>query len=306
MPAKIEPRYVGTPSPPSSKPPAEPEYKKDPAWDKLLLVVAAVVVVVAVLVVPGLLNRGGENPVAAAAEATSDVPGVRFTFTGQSQGSVAMSMSGKGLMNGETNRLSLAMSATGSTTVGTQGFSLQEIVDDGDLYLSSPELGSAFGGSARWMLVKSEALGNLLQADASGGGLSASPSQQLDALKDASYQVTEIGPERVNGVRTTHYSALLDVGKIADQLKDQVSGQFGDLIEKSMDEVSSATVDVWIDDQGLLRRETSTNTSSSLGTFTMTMDFSGYGVRPNIQPPPTSQVFDITPLMEKALDSLSS
>src|SRR5689334_12706080 len=147
------------------------EYKSDRAWNKVLLIVGAIVVVIALLVVPGLLNHGGQNPVAAAAEATSNVPGVRFTFTGRVQGTKAVSMSGRGLMNGETNRLSLAMSATGSTVAGSQGFGLQEVVDDGDLYLRSPQLSDALGGSERWMLVRSEALGDLLQADANGAGV---------------------------------------------------------------------------------------------------------------------------------------
>ena len=153
--------------------------------------------------------------------------------------------------------------------------------------------------------MRSEVFGDLLQSNAGGAGMSASPTQQLDALDDASYQVSEVGKEPVNGVITTHYAALLDVGKITDQLKDEVSGEFADLVERSMDEITGATVDVWIDDQGLLRRETSTTSSASLGNFTMTMDFSHYGIRPNIRPPPSSKVFDVTPLMEKALDSLS-
>ena len=51
---------------------------------------------VALLVVLGILNRGRENPVAAAAEATSDAAGVWISFTGHSQGPVQMSLSGKG------------------------------------------------------------------------------------------------------------------------------------------------------------------------------------------------------------------
>jgi hypothetical protein len=35
------------------------------------------------------------------------------------------------------------------------------------------------------------------------------------------------------------------------------------------------------------------------------MDFSHYGIRPDIQVPPSSEVYDVTPLMQKALDSLS-
>jgi hypothetical protein len=301
---KVERRFVGTPADTARHAKPTSDYKPDPAWNKLLLVVGAIAIVAALLVVPGILNRGGKNPVADAAEATSNSPGVQFTFSGRGQGPAAMSMSGKGAMNGETNRVSIEMSATGSTPAGTQGFSVQEVLDDGDLYLRSPELGAAFGGSERWLLMRSEALGNLLQGDASGAGMSASPTQQLDALKDASYQVAEVGPEQVNGVATTHYRALIDVGKLTQQLKDEVDGEFGDLIERSMDQVSSATVDAWIDANGLLRREASSSSMGSLGSFTMTMDFSRYGSRPDIQVPQGPEVFDATPLMQKALDEL--
>jgi hypothetical protein len=296
---------VGSRAGPAPDPEPTSEYKSDPAWDKLLLVAGAIVVVVALLVVPGILNRGGQNPVAAAAEATSDAAGVRITFTGSSQGAAQMTMSGKGVMNGESNRASIAMSATGSTASGAQGFTLEEVVDDGDLYLRSPELGAPFGGSAKWMLMRSEALGDLLQSNASGAGMSASPTQQLDALKDASYEVTEVGREQLNGAATTHYRALIDIDKLTDEIKSEVSGDFGDLIERSMDQVSSATVDVWIDEDGLLRRETSSSKMGSLGSFTMTMDFSHYGIRPDIEVPPSSGVYDVTPLMQRALDEIS-
>jgi hypothetical protein len=276
------------------------------AWNKLLLAVAAAVVVAAVLVVPGILNRGGQNPVAAAAEATSNVSGVRVTFTGRSQGPLEISLSGKGVMNGETNQASIEMSATGSTQAGVQGFTLDEVVDDGDVYMHSPELGSAFGGTEPWLLMRSEAFGDLLQSDASGAGFSGSPTQQLDALQDASYQVEQVGRERLGGVEATHYRAVIDIGKLTDQLKSQVSGDFGDLIERSMEQVSGATVDVWIDADGLLRRETSSSTMATLGTFTMTMDFSHYGIHPDIAVPPSSEVYDITPIMQKALDAVSS
>jgi hypothetical protein len=296
---------AGSPPPPAASPEPKRTYKPDPAWDKLLLVAGAIVVVVALLVVPGILNRGGQNPVAAAAEATSDAGGVRINFTGSSQGATPLTMSGKGVMNGETNRASIAMSATGSTASGVQGFTLEEVVDDGDLYLRSPQLGAAFGGSTKWMLMRSEAFGDLLQSSASGAGMSASPTQQLDALKDASYEVTEVGREQLNGATTTHYRALLDIDKLTDEIKGEVSGDFGDLIERSMDQVSSATVEVWIDAGGLLRRETSTSTMGSLGSFTMTMDFSHYGIHPDIEAPPSSEVYDVTPLMQRALDEIS-
>jgi hypothetical protein len=302
---KVERRFVGSSAESGSAPEPPRDYEPDRAWDKLLLVVGAIVAVVAVLVVPGLLNRGGENPVAEAAEATNNAPGVQFTFSGRGQGPIAMSISGKGAINGETNRVSVEMTATGTTPAGTEGFSLQEVLDGDALYLNSSLLGAAFGGSKRWLLMRSEALGDLLQGDASGAGMSASPTQQLDALEDASYQVAEVGPERVNGVATTHYRALIDVDKLTEQFRDEVDGEFEELLERSADDISSATVDVWIDDQGLLRRETSMSVMGTLGSFTMTMDFGHYGSRPDIRVPPPSQVYDATPMLEKALDGLS-
>jgi hypothetical protein len=307
---KVERRWIGASagSAPKPEPDTRPkrDFKSDPAWDKLLLVAGAIAVVVALLVVPGIVNRGGQNPVAAAAEATSAAGGVRVNFTGSLQGAAPVRMSGRGVMNGETNRASITMSATGSTASGTQGFTLEEVVDDGNLYLRSPQLGAAFGGPSKWMLLRSEAFGDLLQSSASGAGMSASPTQQLDALKDASYEVTEVGRDQLNGTATTHYRALIDVDELTDEIKGEVSGEFGDLIERSMDQISSATVDVWIDPNGLLRRETSTSTMGSLGSFTMTMDFSHYGIRPDMAVPPSSEVFDVTPLMERALDELDS
>jgi hypothetical protein len=74
-PARVTRRFVGpAPSPPTRQDPAR-SYKPDPAWNKLLLIVGAIVLVVALLVVPGILNRGGENPVADAAEATRNAAG---------------------------------------------------------------------------------------------------------------------------------------------------------------------------------------------------------------------------------------
>jgi hypothetical protein len=299
---KVERRWVGDAVPPAPAPTPEPEYKPDRSWDKLLVLVGAVVVIVALLVVPGLLNRGGENPVAAAAEATSSSAGVRMTFSGRFQGATPMTMSGRADLDGQANQASIRMDMTGTSLSGSEGISFEEIVDGGDLYLHSPQLGTLFGDPGRWLLMRSQVFGDLLQGDASGAGMSGSPTQQLDALKDASYQVDEVGPERLDGVATTHYRALLDLDKIADQMKSEVSGEFADAIERSMQQVQSSVVDVWISDDGLLRRETTSTSMGPQGMFTMNMDFSRYGVRPAIQVPPSSQVFDVTSLMQQALD----
>jgi hypothetical protein len=300
--AKVRQRWVGTATAQVTGPSPAPHYEPDRSWDKLLLLIGAVVIAAALLVVPGILNRGGHNPVAAAAEATSDSPGVLVTFSGRFQGPAQVTISGRGALNGETDQAQIEISMAGTTIVGTQGMRMDEIVDDGDLYLRSPQLSEALGNTSGWLLMRSEVFGDLLQGDAGGAGMSGSPTRQLDALKDASYEVVERGQERVDGVMTTHYSALLDLDKIADQLKSEVSGDFADAIERETQQVSAASVDVWIDGDGLLRREVSNSTMGSMGAFVMTMDFSHYGVRPQIRVPRQSEVTDVTSLMQQALD----
>jgi hypothetical protein len=302
LPAKVPRRYVGRPA---STPPPAPDStaacKPDRARDKLLLVVGAIVVVVALLVVPGVLNRGGHNPVAAAAEATSNAPGLRVTFTATAHGPTQVSISGKGLINGEQNRARIEMSAG-----GVEAFGLAEVIDDGDIYVRSPQLNGVFGADKTWMLIRAQVFGDLFGTSSSGvgAGMSASPTQQLQALEDASEQVSEVGRERVGGVETTHYTAIIDLDELADQLKSRLSGEFGDLVDKSMEQVSSQSVDVWIDDRGLLRRETSLATMGSLGSFEMAMDLTDYGIHPDIAIPSPAEVYDATPLMQRALEAV--
>jgi hypothetical protein len=305
-PAKVPRRVVG--GAPSGPPPDETEraYEPDRGWDKLLLVLGAAVVVVALLVVPGILNRSGENPIAAAAQATQDAPGVRMSFSATTQGPVPMSMTGAGVMNGETDRASIQVKGSVATTGGQRAFTLDEVEDDFDLYMHSPELMSGeLPTTKNWILIRSEAFGDLFKDSSSGvsAGMSMNPTQELDSLQAASDNVTVVGKERIGGTVATHYSAIIDPDKLRDELKSRVSGDLEELVDRSIDELSSETVDVWIDDQGLIRRVSTSATTSSVGTLNTTVDFTGYGIHPDIAVPPESEVFDITPLLDRVLGS---
>jgi hypothetical protein len=306
LPAKVPRRVVG--GAPAGPPPKETKraYKPDRSWDKLLLVLGAVVVVVALLVVPGILNRRGENPIAAAAQATQDAPGVRMSFSATTQGPVPMSMTGSGVMNGETDRASIQVKGSVPTESGQRAFTLDEVVSDFDLYMHSPELMSGeLGTTKSWILIRSEAFGDLFKDSSSGvsAGMSMNPTQELDSLQSASDNVSVVGQERIGKTVTTHYAAVINPDKLRDELKSRVSGDLEEMVDKSMDELSNEAVDVWIDDQGLIRRVSTSATTLSLGTMNTVVDFTGYGIHPDIQVPPESEVFDVTPLLDQALDS---
>jgi hypothetical protein len=290
-------RYVG-PSPtsaaPAKSPPKTPELR---AWNKLLLLVGAAVAVAALLIVPGIVSKGGKNPVAEAAQATMDSPGVRMDFSFSFQGPEQVTMQGTGVLNGETNRASMHMSMSG----GAMSADLDEVLDGFDVYVHSPMLSGIADGKS-WLLVRASALGDIPQASGGLGAGLTGPKQQLEVLESASDNVTTVGQEPVNGIATTHYAAIVDLQKLMDEVKDQLPSRLGDLLEKSVEAGSTEQIDVWVDQHGLIRRERSSGSLGSLGSFTSTVDLSDYGIHPQIDVPPESDVYDMTPFIEKALN----
>lgn len=285
LPARVPRRWVGPA--PDSKPPSPPKrkYEPDRAWDKLLLIVGAVVAVVALLVVPGILNRGGQNPVAEAAEATMDSSGVRMTFSATIQGPFSMTMQGNGVFNGETKRAAIGMDAT-VTGAETRRFRMQEIVDEDSVYIRAPDAGSGLGLSDGWVHYRGGGGSDRSSDGLFGGTSSTSPNQVMDCLESASDDVSVVGHESLGGQETTHYHADIDMQKFIDQVRDR-DGDVGDWFERLN---PSEAVDVWIDDGGLLRRVIANASFGPLATASVTIDFSDYGINPEIVLPPDSQV----------------
>jgi hypothetical protein len=137
--------------------------------------------------------------------------------------------------------------------------------------------------------------------------------EMLGLLKSMSASgVTDRGSATVRGVQTTHYSAQLDLAKIAAQAG--VSGNDSSDLQSMFKDtgLSAIPIDLYIDAQGRVRRvamsmtmkDTPSATPSSAsgsdgglaipmsGTFAMTMDFFNFGVPVNVTAPPASDVTD--------------
>jgi hypothetical protein len=274
---------VGPAAAPAPKPEPERKYKPDRAWDKLLVLVGVAALVAALLIVPGILNRGGQNPVAEAAQATMDSSGVRMTFSASFDGPFRMTMRGNGVLNGETKRAAIGLDAS-ITGAETRTFRMQEIVDDDNVYVRSPDAGG-FGLGSGWVRIDrsgDDSGGSLL-----GGTSSTSPKQLIDCLESASTDVSTVGNEALGGRNTTHYTAHIDMQKFIDQVRDHE----GDVAADWLDRLNpSETVDVWIDDAGLLRRMTANMAFGPLMTANVAIDFSAYGINPQIDVPADAQV----------------
>jgi hypothetical protein len=142
--------------------------------------------------------------------------------------------------------------------------------------------------------------GNSGSNSAQGGS---NPMQYLNSLQGASDNVTKVGTEPIDGTPTTHYRATVDLDKAA-----QRSAGLGRKAVQGLEQLSgkkSLPVEVWVDGQGRLRRESTAialsvkgaNNKPSTFTTRQTIDLSGYGTPVKVTVPPADQTTDITKQM---------
>lgn len=292
----------------------------------------ACITVVAGLVVGGVLTGCGAGsgpsaagtPVAHATPTVSPLHIVQAAYTKTVDvGSVQFAMNGTFSSTGMDMRLS----ATGAEDFSGQQAEvtltmpvigeIQMRLIGGTVYVqSATSNGSANAG--KWFKVNAPDAGEI---SSGSGGFDAK--EGLTILRTLSTTgVIERGSAEVRGVPTTHYSATLDLTKIA--AVDKAVGNAGTSGADTDEDLGSmlkgigmttAPVDLYLDAQGRLRRmslsvtaqaptatpttgaSSSTNDSSLLGmagamngSFTMSMDFFNFGVPVHVSAPPADQI----------------
>jgi hypothetical protein len=132
------------------------------------------------------------------------------------------------------------------------------------------------------------------------------PSTVLGFLRGAGTQVNTIGPDTVDGAKTTHYQVVLDLDKAAQGQSAQTQ-QATQALEQELG-THSLPAQIWLDDQGRMRKftvdETLTGTmpggasSAAKPTgpihFQFTAVLSDFGVPVNVTAPPADQTTDLT------------
>jgi hypothetical protein len=131
--------------------------------------------------------------------------------------------------------------------------------------------------------------------DGSGGD----PTQALWYLKSATSKVERVGSEQVRGTPTTRYAATFDAAKVAALAPEEFQG--------SVEEMGLSfpkPADVWIDEQGRLRKihyamtmkvPKEMGAAATAMTNELTMELYDFGVTVNVTPPPADQVEVIKP-----------
>ena len=299
------PRPPAGPTAPPAAPPPPVDSRRRPAW--LVAAVAALLAVGSALAF-GLLGGSKEGApltaIAEAAQRTSELSGARFSGTGTGSGAgVEFQMSFEGAYNTETGRSTMRMQTTspGAPQVAAAMNPLVAVQDGLTMYMSSPAFSTMLPSGKRWMKIDVSEFG---AEPLSGQVESVDAKAILDQLASVGDEPQTVGREKVRGVATTHYTATLDPGLQAEQLRESGNDLAADLLE-SQDQ--TATVDVWIDGEGLVRRTSMATAMQLTGTagasMTMTMDFHDFGAAPKISVPAEVDTFDATSLALQGLES---
>jgi hypothetical protein len=115
----------------------------------------------------------------------------------------------------------------------------------------------------------------------------------MEALGD----VEKVGTESIDGVTVTHYRASLDPSK--RNISPRARAALGKVLTKVGTRL--LPLDVWLYDSGLIRRlrtrqliDLPASAPADRVMSTTTLDYSDYGTKVDIKPPPAGQTYDLT------------
>jgi len=286
---------------------ASPTADLEPLSRRLLQAAGVLSLLLVLVVANSFLNSsGGEspfnpNPVAAAAERTATVPGMRIdlTMTMSTEATGSVVITGKGAYNGETN---LAEIAYGGSSPEGGALRFDAILGEDAWYFRYPELAGKMPEGKEWL--KLEGFPGQKDISAPGAG---SPDESLQMLRAAG-AVRQLGEAKVGGAQTTRYRVTMTAAGITQALRAEGKDELAEQVERSAAEmVGPLRGEVFITRGGMLRRMRMASTSVVEGKTVATaiqMTFSDLGIKPPIVVPDDSQVYDLSPLLEERLDEL--
>jgi hypothetical protein len=270
--------------------------------------VAGVLSLLLILVVlNSLLNSGGEspfdpNPVAAAAERTAEVPGMRIGMRMriESESTAPVTVTGNGVYNGEEN---LAEVTYDGIAVEGQQMKAEAILGEDGWYFRYPQLVGKMPEGKEWLKLS----GFPGQKDLSAPGV-ANPTESLQMLS-GSGAVRRLGTAKIGHAQTTRYRVTQTAAELTETLRSQGKDELAEAVEDASAQIiGPVQSEVFIAQSGVVRRLRVTTTTAADGktvTTKMRMDFSDFGIEPNIAIPDDSRVYDITSQFEEQLGQAS-
>jgi hypothetical protein len=226
-------------------------------------------------------------------------------------------MRGTGAIDGTSARLSfklgsmlgqMGLPSSMGGLAQLQNATIKEIAleQNGDyvVYMQLGFLSSQLPGGKQWIKLDVSKLGKAAGLDLGKlmSGTQFQPSDLLGMLTSEGAKIQELGAATVDGVATTHYRVTIDLAKAL-----QSKGLTSPLLNSITAQMKTATSEVWIGKDGLVRRvKISYNVPHGAKPMrmAMTMSLYDYGAHLSIAAPPSSQVFDATMFAQQGLGSL--
>ncbi len=241
------------------------------------------------------------NALAAAAQKTTREKSAKMTITGTIE---ASGQKGTQTGTGIVDFAGGASQITSRVKVAGQQLKVEAVVSKATLYLKPPaQIAARLPAGKRWVKLDfDKALGDNSFSSATSGG--SDPSQYLQLLQ-GSAQVKKLGSEQIAGRSTTHYSAVIDYRKVAKDGPQKLRGIAKQSLRFSAR--PTAPVDVWVDDQGLVRQEKLRIETKPVGQSPaqkqdLTIGFPKYGVDTSaIKVPSNAETLDATGQARSAL-----
>jgi hypothetical protein len=266
--------------------------------------VAGALSILLVLVVVNSLLHSSENPlnpVAAAAERTADVDGLRFTMKVRtsSEAHQPRTEHATGAVNLETE---LALLHFSGVTKDGERLSGEMVVEGEDaIYMRSPQFRGKLPEGKEWAKMAPS------QASSEDSVPAESPDGSLGMLTVGD-RVHLAGHARVQGVRVSRYLSSFEIGEAAAELRAKGEDDLAEQCEKLASQVVGPVhAEAFLDGKGLVRRihiRMATTASGPLEQIDSTMNFFAFGSHPDIQAPPEGLVFDLTPVLEQQQEAL--
>ena len=224
-----------------------------------------------------------------------------------SAGGQSFSFSAEADVDNERKQVDMTMD------LGMLGGEMQILVDGGVMYMRSPLFQDA---GTEWVSMDPSKMDPAAAAQFGGFGAGTTDPSAYVGLFAGVFDVKASGQQELKGVSTTRYVGTIDLKKVLESFSDVVGEDVDavtrEQLETAVEQFESLGIDekipfeIWIDDEGLPRRQRIMMDFGELvpGTeaanMEMTVDFSDFGEPVDIEVPRPSEVTDVTDEMADA------
>jgi hypothetical protein len=245
--------------------------------------------------------------VAAASDTIDSAGALAFDFsTTISTGGQRISGSGSAVAAADGSRTHMTMNYDSFPGM-PDGFDMELFLVDGVMYMSTSTF-AALGadtdasGGKDWVSMDLNDVVPGFESFAKLGSGQNDPSQAFEYLKGAS-EVQLVGTEDVDGESTRHLRGTLDLEKAVSQLPADAQEEVRTTMDQFQSQFGSTSMpfDVWVDDQGRIRRMTyalkSSPDAAQALSMSITVDITDYDADMDFDVPSRDEAVDLNDLL---------